>query len=397
MRSHDVHEHVTLSPSTVDDQVDWNQVLLRLEANAEASGWDQPHQVYAVYGNDITRDAFAKMGLRPPVEPGEVPPPRNALDRMISMRHLASFTEHPIERLWGMTMPDDADAALIITENWVDAELDPDSEVPLVQHPKDSSRPEIRFVTLVHRTGVTHSVYRLRGHEPEVQPTESSLCGLVPMLLARTLGLPTGTTSLPATAGDVLARIVASRLVADLSTLDDGTADPKFAAEIRAQKRHFYDIAASVNLPDLEGAVHIADAAWFMRHTLRRMADLIASATANGRELPRQMNRDTRDALREAASPRDLPVDHMDRLMAAARVLADMDVQDVLSLPGIRALLPDWMRGRCGWADDALLRIAIERVLGDDLDLLEALTPVDLLDRAGPLWLLRCGGWWTPA
>jgi hypothetical protein len=180
-------------------------MLLRLEAQIDADGWDQPTRLFGIptpawaeadlaeHGVDLDRlrDMLAtpegRRALRDAgatgLDDGAVPDdPDGAAATTFVVTQLGETTGQPVETIWGYTAPPHIAAVVLAYEGWQAPTTGPAPS----KHPE---RTEFRSLRMVTRSGHEFALLRARGNDPVPVPAAAQR-GILYDLLRRVAGAP---------------------------------------------------------------------------------------------------------------------------------------------------------------------------------------------------------------
>jgi hypothetical protein len=171
----------------------WQGLLTYVDGKLEQKGWDQPATLYTLYfpEDQNWRLEAERMGA---LKKGNRRDFQKAVSG-IAISDPQEITAKIVEELWGSDAPAWVGGLIWAFEGWtVDpmaegAGEDPHRHLRPSEHPR---RKEVRHLTVFTRSGERHSLIHPRGEAVRLigKGEEGQMGGLVPAVLARSLGLP---------------------------------------------------------------------------------------------------------------------------------------------------------------------------------------------------------------
>lgn len=159
-----------------------------LDEELEERGWDAPPCFLVMYGPQATQ---VRSGAR--VEASLVGVAAEDVDtNVLATLYRSEFlevpeAEHPIEQLWGMEIPEDAAALVVVTENWVGSSTG-------VRPSLDPKRREMRSIVVIARSGEVLMFERYRGSDHLDPKPVDTVSGRMIEVARHVVGLPPQTT-----------------------------------------------------------------------------------------------------------------------------------------------------------------------------------------------------------
>jgi hypothetical protein len=171
----------------------WQGLLTYVDEKLEQKGWDQPATLYALYfpEDQNWRLEAERMGA---LEKGNRRDSQKGVSG-IAISDPLEITGKIVEELWGFNAPEWASGLILAYEAWTvepmaeGAGEDQHKNLRPSEHPR---RKEVRLLTLFTRGGERHSLIHPRGEAVRLsgKGEEGQMGGLIPEVLARSLGLP---------------------------------------------------------------------------------------------------------------------------------------------------------------------------------------------------------------
>jgi hypothetical protein len=171
----------------------WQQLLITMDEQLEKNGWDQPAALLAI------RQSEPPTWLQEAASNGSLHKRNRGILKSgvlgIQTSTLFEMSGNIVEEIWGYDAPAWAGGVILVCEAWLVGPMaegageDPHRHLRASEHPR---RKEVRLLTLLTRGGQRHSLKHPRGQAVRLSSKgeEDQMGGLIPAVLARSLGLP---------------------------------------------------------------------------------------------------------------------------------------------------------------------------------------------------------------
>jgi hypothetical protein len=176
----------------------WNQILVDLDQELEAKGWNQPASFYAICNKEVSNWLKEAPSNELPEDNVSITPALKGGTGPLAILTLRHLENEPLDELWGYDAPHWAGGLILVSESLqlvprdnVDFEGTDVSDVSIVN--ASLRLIEARILILATRGGERHMLIHVRGEATYAlgeDEDHSWDTGFIPEVMARCLGLP---------------------------------------------------------------------------------------------------------------------------------------------------------------------------------------------------------------